>query len=442
VKLRDYQQDAVANTRAQYEAGRRAPCLVMPTGAGKTPVAAEIIRLALAKGNRVLFAANRIELLNQAVRKLADAGITDVRVIQADNDNQSTSPVTVVSIPTLATKRWQGQLPLADLVVLDEVHHLRAEKTWLPIANNYASSRLLGLTATPARGDNLGLGIECGGVLDSLVVAVTVKELTARGFLVPCKVYAPPRIMASRELAMSPVAAYMQRTPGQKAIVFCSTVEAARAAADEFVMRGIRARWVCGESDDRQEVIEQFARRDFDVLVNVSILVEGFDDPGIEAAILAKRFTHVGPYLQAIGRILRPFPGKQQATVVDLCGSALVHGTPDIDREYTLGGKGINRARQPIRQCQGCAAVFTQAGDCPFCGFQAPPLTRAQAKALGIKLEEVTAKSTRTSWPMRAKRRGSCAFCAGVIEPGAWIVYSKTSQQAAHTSCAARRQAA
>src|SRR5690606_312471 len=190
VKLRDYQERAVRDLRAVYASGKRAPCLVMPTGGGKTPTAAEIVRLALAKGNRVLFAAGRIELLNQAVNKLSLAGISEVRVIQAENDNQIVSPITVASIPTLASRRWIGQLPPADLVVLDEVHHVRAAKTWAPIAGHYSQAKLLGLTATPARGDGLGLG----EILDSIVVGATIQELTPK-YLVPCRVLAPPRIL-------------------------------------------------------------------------------------------------------------------------------------------------------------------------------------------------------------------------------------------------------
>jgi superfamily II DNA or RNA helicase len=255
-------------------------------------------------------------------------------------------------------------------------------------------------------------------------------------------VYAPGKILASRELAQDPVDAYEQRACGTKAIVFCSTVEHARQTAESFSQRGYRSRWLSGESRDREEIVESFSKRDFDILVNVNCLIEGFDDPAIETAILARRFTHVGSYLQALGRILRPFPGKTQATAIDLCGSALVHGTPDIEREFSLDGKGISTTRQPIRQCQECGGVFVSASaqECPFCDFKLPALTRAQAKALGIKLEEVSNSHKPTSWPMRAKRRGFCSSCRGLVMQGEWIVYSAASKQAMHTRCAARVQ--
>jgi DNA repair protein RadD len=437
VKLRGYQDRAVVETSERYAAGFRSPALVMPTGSGKTPTAAEMIRRSVFKGRRVGFLANRDELLNQAINKLTDAGIADIRIIKAGNDNQAAGPVFAASIPTLTSKGWSGELPPADFLVFDECHHAPAA-TWAGLVARYPNAKLLGLTATPQRGDGRSLH----GQFDSIVVGCTVKELTELGHLVPCKLYAPPRILSSRELAQDPVDAYVERVNGQKAIVFCSTVERAKQTALNFQARSIRAEWVSGECPDRENKIARFSKRAFDVLVNVSLVIEGFDDPESSAGLLARRFTHVGSYLQALGRFLRPFPGKTHATVVDLCGSALVHGTPDLEREYSLDGKGIKDARESLRQCQQCGGVFVQQPSCPYCAFQTPPLTRAEAKALGLTLHQVTASHKPTSWPMRAKRRGVCAQCHQPVEQGAWIVYSARSKQAMHTKCAGQIQRA
>lgn len=436
MKLRDYQTAAVDACRQKYAAGARGVGLVCPTGGGKTVIGAEVIRLALEKGLRVGFLANRVELLNQAVAKLSAAGIDDVRLIQAENDNRSTSPVFVASIPTLVTERWQGQLPPADLLILDEVHHLRAP-SWMRLAQEYSHAKLLGLTATPARGD--GKGLRDAG-LDCLVVAATVRQLTDARYIVPCHVYAPTKIMASRELAQDPVDAYEQRVCGQKAIVFCSTVDHARQVADSFNTRGHLAAWVSGESPDRTDIIAQFQDNAFRVLVNVAVLVEGFDDPPTSAAILAKRFTNVGSYLQAIGRTLRTYKGKAHSTVIDLCGSALVHGTPDLDREYSLDGKGISAARMSLRQCQECGGVFEQRPTCPYCGFATPPLTRKQAKALGLELHQVTDTTPRQTWlpKMTAKWPSICSACRQRIGVGQQIIYDKaapTGQKTRHVGC-------
>lgn len=119
--LRPYQTKAVDDVRAEYLKGRTAPVLVMPTGAGKTQVAAWIIRSALERGNRTLFCAGRTELLDQTVDKLRNAGVDSVRLIQASRDvGPKDAEVTVASIQTLTTKRWADKLPPAELLILDE----------------------------------------------------------------------------------------------------------------------------------------------------------------------------------------------------------------------------------------------------------------------------------------------------------------------------------
>jgi superfamily II DNA or RNA helicase len=136
VSLRPYQSRAISDLRAQYAASHRAPCLVLPTGAGKTVVASEVIRLTVERGGRVLFLVHRAELLGQSVDKLERAGISDLRIIQAGSDLGSRhSRVSVASIPTLT--RWVDAarpLPVATLVVIDECHHVAA-KTWRTLAD-------------------------------------------------------------------------------------------------------------------------------------------------------------------------------------------------------------------------------------------------------------------------------------------------------------------
>jgi hypothetical protein len=126
-------------------------------------------------------------------------------------------------------------------VLVHNCHHGKA-RTHERFLSLYQETKILGLTATCQRGDGQALG----DVYDALVVGSTVKELTDLKLLVPCKVYAPPRILNSRELAQDPVDAYEQRTPGKKAIVFCSSVQQAEATAQQFNARGHQARWVSG----------------------------------------------------------------------------------------------------------------------------------------------------------------------------------------------------
>ncbi len=436
ISLRDYQQRGIAELRQSYSKGRRSVCYVSPTGSGKTRVAAEIMRLVVSKGKRCLFLARRLELLDQCARSLQQIGL-DARVIQAQRDS-APSAVTVASVPTLVSDGWATKLPDADFVIWDECHGIKA-RTSLELRNRYPLAFHLGLTATPARGDNSPLG----DVFDSLVVGATVQELIDRDHLVAPRVFAPPAILNPRELALEPVDAFEKHCRGRQTVVFAATVEHAEKIAATFISRGIKAAHVAGDMADRSDVISAYAAGALQVLVNVNLCVEGWDDPPTSAAIFARRFTYAGPYLQACGRTLRPHKSKQDAVIVDLCGSALVHGTPDADREYSLDGKPIRGVdRKALRQCPSCGGVFTTRNVCPYCACELPKVVRSLPQATGAGVTEIAVKQKPTSWPMRAKKRGLCAGCGAVIEPGTWIVYSATRRTARHTSCAAKVMAA
>lgn len=389
MQLRSYQERSIASLRAEYTAGRRAPCLVLPTGAGKTIIAAEIIRAAVARGNRVLFLAHRTELITQSVNKLSAAGVNDVRIIQAASDLGSpVAPVTVASIPTLT--RWRERLPAANLVVFDECHHVVA-KTWKTLADRYAKSHLLGMTATPQRAD----GSPLGDVFDALVVGATVAELTALGHLVPCRVWSPPESLDTGKLAVSPLQAYQQHADGKRAVVFCTTVEHAEAVAQEMTAADVPTAAVHGElrADIRTERLEALLHGSLRCITNVHVLTEGWDMPEVAVCILMRKPQHAGTYLQMVGRVLRPATGKTGATLLDLCGSSLEHGPPELARKYTLDGRGISRGdREAIRQCPHCGGVFLSRavidGACPQCGAVLPVRESKQPTVTGVGLVE------------------------------------------------------
>ncbi len=430
--LRPYQQRTIREARALYAAGKRAPVVVLPTGGGKTPIAAEMIKLARARGHRCLFLARRVELIDQCQRTLAASGV-EARVIQGDRDTAE-SPVVVASVPTLATPGWADRLPPADLVIWDECHGIKA-RTSLELAGRYPLAFHLGLTATPARGDNSPLG----DVFDSLVIGATVRELTDLGHLVPCRVYAPSQILDSGSLALDPLDAYRKHCAGQRTIVFCGTVDHAATTAAAFRAGGIRAEHVSGSMGNRSSVIARYARGDLEVLVNVALLIEGWDEPSTQSAIFARRFTFPGSYLQAIGRILRPHPGKTTASVVDLCGSALVHGTPDLDREYSLDGKAIRTSdREAIRQCPACGGVFATRDACPYCDTAMPAAPRRTPRSVGAGVGEVTSQTPRRPWhvALEAKRPGVCVKCNAMFPKGTLIVWAK-QVGARHVGCPA-----
>jgi DNA repair protein RadD len=449
VILRPYQERSVPALRAQYAAGHRAVLYVLPTGGGKTTVAAAVILLAR---GRVLFLAHRRELIAQTVATLARAGVTDVRVIRAQHDTGPGPRVTVASVQTVIGEDWGDRLPEADLVIVDEAHHVKA-RTWEGLLARYPAARVLGLTATPQRGDGKALG----DVFQALVVGATVKELTELEHLVPCRAWSPPDVLESGELAMTPLEAYRKHAAGsgeppadlvaqladpaardvlrdwyeergwQRAIVFCADVKHARATAHELFSGGVRAEVVHGglPNATRAEILSDFATGRYRAICNVACLTEGWDDPGCSVAILARRFGKAGEFLQAVGRVLRPAGGKTHATLVDLCGSVLEHGTPEADRRYTLDGVGIQRSDSPrdaIRQCPACGGVFladdVEDGACPQCGAALPKRERKEPESVGVGVEDVTELAKRKALQLMRNLR-SAARASG--RSPAWV---------------------
>jgi DNA repair protein RadD len=391
MRLREYQERAISDLRSQYAAGKRAPVLVLPTGAGKTVIASSIIRQATQRNRKVLFLVHRTELLSQSVSKLENAGVANLRIIRAGQDlGSQLAPVTVASIPTL-TRFDVTRMPKADLVVFDECHHVVA-KTWARIADAYSASSLLGMTATPQRAD----GKPLGDVFDSIVIGATVRELTDLGHLVPCRVWAPQTLPGNGEIAVDPADAYRQHGSGRRAVIFCVTVEHAEKVAAAI---GSLAAVVHGAMPgrDRARILADFASGSIRVVCNVHVLTEGFDCPAAAVCILTRKPEHAGTFLQMVGRVLRPAQDKHEALLLDLGGSVWQHGTPDADREYSLDGDGISRSgseeREPIRQCPACGGVFIApaSGVCPQCSAPLPYKPVKDPRANGSGIAEISA---------------------------------------------------
>lgn len=371
--LRPYQDDLVRRVGQAFRRGR-AGVMQMATGGGKTACAATIIERAVAKGRRVVFAAHLDTLVGDTYERLAKAGV-HAGYVQAGRPNDPTAPTQVASLATLYSR---GERPPADLIIVDECH--RAASTSVrEILESYPHAWILGLTATPQRGDGQPLDMfgwmECGP---------SMRELGAQGYLVPADVLAP--IAPVDALVSEPVDAYLAHCKGRRAIVFAASVAHAEWIAYGLTARGVPAAVVTGETPraEREAARTMLVEGGLSALVSVNVFVEGWDCPTVDAVILAREFSVVGSFLQAIGRGLRPAPGKTDCIVVDLRGSVNLHGLPDEDRAWSLTGKPKRTEALPsLRRCLKCAAIFRPARVCPRCG------AASDAKAEGAKLPRI-----------------------------------------------------
>lgn len=386
MQLRPYQQQAIADLRFAFRSGVRAPLLVAPTGMGKTVIFSAITQAAASRGRHVLILVHRRELIRQANAKLNQAGVN--HGIIAAGFEPSDHPVQVASVQTLA-RRLERQNWQPDLIVIDEAHHAIAG-TWAKVISHWPDSLLLGVTATPIRQDGRGLG----GMFTKLVLGPSTADLMAAGYLTPVKIYAPPQVAdlsgirtRAGDYANDQAAAAMTRPTvtgdaithyqrigaGQPAIAFCCNVNHATTVCDAFNAAGISAATLLGNTTDRDALVARFTAGELQVLVTVDVVSEGFDCPGAAVAILLRPTQSEGLYLQQVGRVLRPAPGKAAAIVLDHVGNVHRHGFPDDVRPWTLDdarqrtGKGGPPAPS-VRTCEACFAAFKPQPVCPCCG--------------------------------------------------------------------------
>ncbi len=390
--LRPDQAALIERVRDAYRAGLRSVVMQAPTGSGKTTTAAVIIERAVARGRRVVFAAHLDALVDDTSARLSAAGITH-GIVQADRPTSPTARVQVCSLMTLHAR--PGELPPADLVVIDECHRAMAASV-RAILDAYPAARLLGLTATPERGD----GAPLGDVFEALVCGPSVAELTGAGLLVPAFVYSPPCPMDGM-LALDPVEALDRFASGLPAMVFCRDADHARDVCRRL---GDRAALVLGDTPRaaRRSARARLASGEPLVLVGCGVFVEGWDSPEVRAVVLARAFGVCGGYLQACGRALRTAKGKTHATVIDLSGTAILHGLPADDRVWSLTGDAVRRTAEaltPLARCGECLAVF-HAGpaQCPRCKASTRGTRSLPRRATRIERQELSRLDERPQW--------------------------------------------
>lgn len=359
--LRPYQARDLAAIDAAHAAGHRAVCYVSPTGSGKSRLFAELLRRDVAAGHAALFIAHLDVLLEDAADRIRDAGL-DVGIIKASRPVNPSALVQVASLGTLAAR---GLTPPARRVLFDECHHAPAPSARAVIAAYPPETLILGATASPQRGD----GAPLGDIFQHLVQGPTVRELTAQGHLVPAHLVVPEGEGKRGDLLTS-----LAEVPreGLCAIVFAESVAEGAWQAQLLTAAGYRVREVYGHTRPavRREAIAALRSGLCDVLVGVSVMVEGFDCPRVNCVALDATFGTLGRYLQAIGRGLRPYPGKVACTVLDLRGAVYLHLPPDVPHEWSLTGEAVRTSSRglALSRCTACWAVFEGRGACPRCG--------------------------------------------------------------------------
>jgi len=406
-ELRPYQRAVIDEFRRAIERGIKRIILVAPTGSGKTVIGAEIIRTFRAEHKPVLVLAHRREIITQTSAKLRDCGLAH-GIIQAGIAPHLSERVQVASVQTLwarAMHREVMELPDADLAVIDEAHHCPA-LSYQKIIAAYPDAVVLGLTATPCRGDGRGLG----GIFEEIIECPQVAALVEQKYLVRTRCYAPvqPDLTGVRtqagDYAEAQLAERMDRPKlvgdivshwhrfgeRRKTVAFAVNVSHSVHLRNEFIESGVRAEHIDGGTPkpERDSTLQRLASGEIGLVTNCMVLTEGWDMPEVGAVILARPTKKMGLYRQMIGRVLRPAPGKTDAIVLDHSGAVFRHGFVEDPVEWTLDpdraaesaahkSRGNGSTGPSLLEWANCGSVRVGGEPCFHCGYLPQPPARA-----------------------------------------------------------------
>jgi ATP-dependent helicase IRC3 len=350
LEIRPYQQEALDAIVAAEARGVCRPLVALPTGTGKTVIFAHVIA---GRPGRALILVHRDELVRQAVDKLSMVAPDLIAGIVKAARDDVTAPCIVASVQTVSHESRLARLT-ADFgtVVVDEAHHAVADSYRRVLTAVGAFARqgpvVLGVTATPQCGDAVGLE----PVFQEIVYRKTILDMIRAGYLSDLRAI-QIRLAADAPEHVSP--AYREHARGRKALLFAPTVAMARAMAETLCRDGIAAEALSGGTppDARQAMLKRFKAGQTQVIANCAVLTEGFDEPSIDAIVIARPTKSTTLYTQMIGRGTRLYPGKADCLVLDLVGATTRH---DLISVATLVGLPLDRLPQGYLVSEAVAA--------------------------------------------------------------------------------------
>jgi superfamily II DNA or RNA helicase len=345
--LYPFQRDAKEAVLRHWGSGHKAALVSLPTGAGKTIVFSDILKSSLSgDDDKGLVLVHRDELLRQAVEKLNFVwpGV-NLSTVDAATNNFA-GRVTVASVMAIA--RRLDKVPRIQNVVTDEAHHAPAS-SWLKIYERvselFPDWQHLGVTATPIRANGAS---DLDTIFGKPVYVKSIFELIVEGYLSPLKglevrteisvedvgvqrgdfiAEELSRVINTKERNRLVVENYLELARDRKALVFAADLNHARSLAEMFKTQGVNAAWVAGNTPLalRRSLLEKLRKGQLKVIVNCMVFTEGFDEPSLDAILVARPTRSLVLYCQMIGRGLRPYPGKKNCLFIDFVDNSSKH---------------------------------------------------------------------------------------------------------------------
>ncbi len=334
MRLRPYQQEAKNAILQEWKEGRQKTLLVLPTGTGKTIVFAKVIENQILDGHRCLILAHRGELIEQAADKMKRVTGIECAVEKAqDTSIDSWRRVVVGSVQTLMRQERLEQFERDHFgaIVVDEAHHAISD-SYQRVLNYFNVANVLGVTATPDRGDMRNLGV----YFDSLAYEYSLPQAIKEGYLSPIKALTIPLELDLTGVAQqagdfktsdlgTALDPYLYQIADEmvkycsdrKTVVFLPLIATSQKFCAILQQKGMTAAEVNGESQDRADILEAFDRGDYQILCNSMLLTEGWDCPSVDCIVVLRPTRIRSLYSQMVGRGTRLYPGKDHLLLLD-----------------------------------------------------------------------------------------------------------------------------
>ena len=325
MELRPYQQQAKDAIFSEWENGIKKTLLVLPTGCGKTIVFAKVAEECVKGGSRVLILAHRGELLDQAADKIGKSTGLGCATEKAEQTCLgSWFRIVVGSVQSMMREKRLNQFPndYFNTIIIDEAHHCISD-SYQKVLRHFPDAEVLGVTATPDRGDMQNLGT----VFESLAYEYTLPKAIKEGYLSPIKAVTIPLkidmsavgvqagdfksgdIATALDPYLESIAEEMEKyCSNKKTVVFLPLVKTSQKFRDILNNHGFKAAEVNGDSKDRAEILEAFDKDQYNVLCNSMLLTEGWDCPSVDCIVVLRPTKVRSLYCQMVGRGTRLSP--------------------------------------------------------------------------------------------------------------------------------------
>ncbi len=441
-ELRPYQQQARDRIHAEWDAGHTRTLLVLPTGTGKTIVFASVAADQVRAGDRVLILAHRGELLEQAADKLQrSTGLVSAVEKAESTCLDSWFRVVVGSVQTLQRTARLERFPhdYFGTIIIDEAHHAITDG-YRRILDYFGDAKVLGVTATPDRGDMRNLG----EVFDSLAFEYKLTDAIKEGYL--CKImaqtiplqlditsvtmsggdYAVGDLGTALDPYLEQIAAEMaRRCKSRKTVVFLPLIKTSQKFRDLLNTYGFRAAEVNGQSDDRRQVLADFDAGKYNVLCNSMLLTEGWDCPSVDCVVVLRPTKVRSLYSQMVGRGTRLSPGKTDLLLLDFLWMTDKH---ELCRPADLVCEDRTVARQMTEHLAetGCPEDIEEAA-----AQASEDVVAQREEALAKQLEEQRRKKAKLVDPLQYEMSIQAEDLAGYVPAFGWEAGPPSEQQTA-----------